>query len=463
VPALLFSILAVALQFISIEINAAHILRISTFSDCDRISQGYIETGQEIVDLLRQQKPTTTLIEYHLMRTMWLKNCGRGGEAWQVLGVALRYAQELDLHQIREDKVQAYGQNVEQTLLQFWELEHQKRLWARLFVLDSHMAMALGRPRGIHREDCSTPAPLDCDYPSDPLRTVPISTKHSYEPPNAFSSVMFWIGLSHMIHEMMAIHASTRHPRDDTKIQALHQAVLSLMNGLPSALQPSFPDTSWDQQLPQLPAVRLRLLTTANTFLLALYRPYVSTHVASRHAATEAAFEVLQTQHRLFETTHEPHRKLYGYSFYTIDAGLFVAAVVIKYSAFDMNTSTRALQQIRQAIAWLSLMADRNSMARKGLPILEQCCRVIEANMLSPFNTSSNDDFGGEDLQKEIASFLQDMRTYLPDEPAHQLLSTLAHPLTPASLAFDPVFPPSDFLGQTSDMPAMMSHDGNIW
>lgn len=273
VPALLFSVLAVALQFIATESHAAQSLGISSTNECDALSQHYFRSGQDMMSSLRRCKPSTTSIEYHLSTCTWLKNNGNGGEAWQSLGSAIRQAQEIDLHRIHEDETQGDGLGVHESLLRLWECEHRKRLWARLFIMDAHMAMALGRPRTIHREDCSTAPPLDCDYPSRPAQTVPRSIQHDRSPPNTFTPILFWIGLSHKIHDTLSLQASKAHLRDNSLVQSIHQEMMILLDELPPALRPSYPDTSWDQQMPHLPALRQRILTTANTFLLALHRP----------------------------------------------------------------------------------------------------------------------------------------------------------------------------------------------
>ena len=82
VPALLFSVLAVALQFISTESDVARALSISSPDECDRLSQHFVHSGQEMIHSVRRCKPSTTAIEYHLSTCIWYKNSGNGGEAW---------------------------------------------------------------------------------------------------------------------------------------------------------------------------------------------------------------------------------------------------------------------------------------------------------------------------------------------------------------------------------------------
>ena len=380
--------------------------------------------------LSKQQKPTTTSVEYQLMRMSWLKNCGHGNESWQCLGTALRQAQEIDLHQVQEDATRDPGIDIGHKLVRLWEVEHRKRVWARIFIMDSHMAIALGRPRGIHREDCSTSVPIDCEYPQEPSRAVPTSTNHSREPPNVFTPVMFSIALGHKYHDLMSLRASKLDLRDYSKVENLHNDVEILLTNLPPALRPSFPDTTWDCQMPHLAAARQRLLTTANIFLLALHRPYVSTHMTSRNAAIKSAFAILQAQQELFTIVPQAHTKLYGYSFYTIDAGIFLAATLIKDPTFNLDTKTSALHELRQARIRLSCMKDRSVIARTGEVILQRCCGVIEANTPSPSSIASHDYAVGapQMMNPGTVSFLQEFGCHVPDQATRELMSLLGEP-----------------------------------
>lgn len=50
--------------------------------------------------------------------------------------IHLRKAQELGYHRLEDDCEQRPVNLVEDTLILFWDIEHKKRLWARLFILD---------------------------------------------------------------------------------------------------------------------------------------------------------------------------------------------------------------------------------------------------------------------------------------------------------------------------------------
>ena len=47
-----------------------------------------------------------------------------------------RQAQELALHCLPQNVVQRSDESLESNLLRAWDLEHRKRIWARIFILD---------------------------------------------------------------------------------------------------------------------------------------------------------------------------------------------------------------------------------------------------------------------------------------------------------------------------------------
>lgn len=429
-PALLFSVLAVTLQFVAPDDEEARALNLSTIQQCIWLSQRYLDIGEKIIRLFERQKPTTTSIEFYLVRMAWLKNAGRGSESWQCLGVALRQAQEIDLHQVQEDASSTSNNDAEKMLIHVWEIEHQKRLWAKIFIMDSHMAVALGRPRGIHREDCTTSVPLDCDYPHEPSRTLPVGTNHNRQPPNDFSHIIFSITLSHKYHDLMSMRASRLDLRDYTRVTNLHNDIECMLTDLPPALRPSFPDTSWDRQKPQLPAARQRILTTANIFLLALHRPYMSTHVASRDAALAAALAILQAQQNLFEIVPHAQHKLYGYSFYTIDAGILLTASILKFSMFSTDVCSKALEELQRACSRLACMKDRSMIAGTGEIVLRRCCSAIEAAIPSFTSTSNYNYLTDMSMMADLTtmSLFQELGFLNPDQATSELISRLDEP-----------------------------------
>lgn len=89
-PALLFSVLAVALQFLPLRSPTAEALMIDGIESCDSLSQKFCGIGFRLMNLVGRSYPSLISVQHDLSRAIWLKNCSRGTEAWQSLGSAIR-------------------------------------------------------------------------------------------------------------------------------------------------------------------------------------------------------------------------------------------------------------------------------------------------------------------------------------------------------------------------------------
>ncbi|KAJ5648813.1 uncharacterized protein N7484_002536 [Penicillium longicatenatum] len=130
-PALLFQVIVLALQFLPSDWG----ILAQSSSTGIATSQTYSDFGDELLFLLGRPGFTLAAVQADFLRSSWLKNCGRGIEAWHAVGYAIRQAQELDLHR-RKEIYQTNQKNLEKTLSMFWYGENKKRLWINLFVWD---------------------------------------------------------------------------------------------------------------------------------------------------------------------------------------------------------------------------------------------------------------------------------------------------------------------------------------
>jgi Fungal specific transcription factor domain len=376
-PALLFQVLAVALQFLPPNSSSSKILDLETASTYDQLSQDFSLAGMALMGLLGRHNSAITAVQHDLMRALWLKNCSRGTESWYSLGDAIRHAQDLGLH-LQSATVQSAVGDVEETLARLWYDEYKKRLWATLFIWDSHMALILGQPRTINANDCTASSPMDCDFPRHVRKTVPTGTNPNGLP-SSYSSHVFHYHLAHKVHDMLSKGANKRHLKDYSIVQDLHNQVVSLLNDLSPPVRPENPDVSWDLQCQHLPKQRQHISSAANSFLMALHRPHVAVHTKSRHAAIQAALDCLEAQQRLFELVGESHYKIYTLSFYTIDAGIFLSATILEHPPVDQVVLEQIQSALRKAISRLTLMSDRSAMAGTGLRLLTSCYNKISS------------------------------------------------------------------------------------
>lgn len=91
-PALMFQVIAVALQFAPLNTPCLHALGVNDFTQRDRLSGDFSTRGMEIVRIAGGHDPSIVVVQNDIMRALWLKNSSRGREAWHVLGGAIRLA-----------------------------------------------------------------------------------------------------------------------------------------------------------------------------------------------------------------------------------------------------------------------------------------------------------------------------------------------------------------------------------
>lgn len=329
---------------------------------------------------------------------------------------------------------------------------------ASLADVNSHMAMVLGRPRAIHREDCTTPPPLDCDFPLEPSQTVPIATNHARQAPSSITSTIFWINLSHKVHDMLSMRAHKSRRQDYSRVQSLHQQVQSLLSDLPAALRPDSPNMSWDNVRPQLITTRERIITASSIFLTALHRPCITTHTESRKAAIDAALSLLQAQQRLYDMISEPQYKLFGYSFYTIDSALFLMSMLTKEPIADAELVYTIHNELEKAIGRITLMKERSHIAKTGEQILRQCYQDLQFQSTPPMSIGSGRSFADTDtldggLQDQVMASMQDFGIYSISSAASYDMST--GPFDAGFISMDQLYSPWG----TSFEPGMLQQD----
>lgn len=91
-PALIFQVLAVALQFAPLDLPSVQALGADDLARRDCISSDFSTRGMDIARIVGGHDPSIVAVQNDIMRALWLKNSSRGREAWHMLGSAIRLA-----------------------------------------------------------------------------------------------------------------------------------------------------------------------------------------------------------------------------------------------------------------------------------------------------------------------------------------------------------------------------------
>jgi hypothetical protein len=86
-PTLLYQVLALAVQFLPPEAAGWKSMSKTDIALC----RNYSNIGADLITVLGRRGVAVTAVEADFLRTQWLKNIGRGVEAWYSIGNAIRY------------------------------------------------------------------------------------------------------------------------------------------------------------------------------------------------------------------------------------------------------------------------------------------------------------------------------------------------------------------------------------
>lgn len=196
------------------------------------------------------------------------------------------------------------------------------------------MAMMLGRSRMINAADCTVSTPLDCDFPMDPLNTVPAPSAQSGRP-STYTAQLVKYTSGYKIHQMLSAGVLSQHCKDYDLVMKFHTEILEILDFLPPTYSTCNPDTSWDATFPDVPKQRLHISVVISSILMALHRPHAMRFPFSRVSAIRAALDILAAQQRLFNLLQEYQYRIHSLTFFTLDAAMFLTSMSLRRKAFD--------------------------------------------------------------------------------------------------------------------------------
>jgi hypothetical protein len=89
-PALMFQVLAIALQFVPLSDTSLDLLKFAPSQTFFELSREYSECGVAMAKLFARVRPTLSGVQHSFMRDWWLVNMGDLMEAWNHSGETVR-------------------------------------------------------------------------------------------------------------------------------------------------------------------------------------------------------------------------------------------------------------------------------------------------------------------------------------------------------------------------------------
>jgi hypothetical protein len=91
-PALMFQVMAVALLFLPVELEAQlDDLKFSPSQTLSELSREFSECGVSLSSIIKAQKPSLVAVQQSFLRDVWLTNVGDLLQAWNHSGQSVKY------------------------------------------------------------------------------------------------------------------------------------------------------------------------------------------------------------------------------------------------------------------------------------------------------------------------------------------------------------------------------------
>jgi hypothetical protein len=373
-PALLFQILAVALQFEPPDYDSSlDSLKYAAGMSFDDLAIDYSESGVSIINLLGKRHTTLITVQAGFLRTAYLKNCGMVPESWHSLSQTIRDAQEIGLHKNTVDRQsRKSNQTPEDVLEGLWLEQLRRRMWMILSLWDVHMAIVLGRPTTIDTRDGKPSFPIDAPIPKNRREVAP-TPKTDAVPPSPLSMLLWTAELSAPLWDIFNLEKEDPHQNNFAKVEKMHKLISQITLHCPPYFRAENPDTTYDSH-PDcywLPRARSTFQNNAAFTIMALHRPYIFTNASSRTAALRAGLDILRAQRSIFNLIAVKDYKLFSLVLNTFDAIVLVAAIYILHPYENRDYLEDTLQHFEWGMERFQVMSDRNSMAKSALGVLK--------------------------------------------------------------------------------------------
>lgn len=369
-PSLLFQLMAHALLHQPVtdggcsSLDSLKYASEMTFVD---LAGDFSEAGFSTLESIAKKEVTIVAVQAEILRASLLKNTGSVVEAWHVLGIAIRDAQEIGLH------VELVSPNPSASIDARWEKEMRRKLWFVLHNWDIHMAVVLGRPIATMMA-----AESSLNLPGDLAQRetgTPPRTRTAQDPPTPFSVI--YVGYDVAYRYFPQVHALENRgarPEDYNTVRVTHTAIMENMDRLPPWCRSEDPDVRFDSLTGchWLPAARQALTSGICFVLLSLHRPYIFSMAESRTEALKASLKICTVQRRLFDLSEPQQYISFNMVYPLFDAMVISLAIAVVFPNDNLDILPDLVRNVCWGIDVLSKIGEQNAMARSACGIVKK-------------------------------------------------------------------------------------------
>lgn len=375
-PSLLFQLLAHALIHQPVTEGACSSLESlkyaseMTFVDlaCD-----FSEAGFSTLETIGKKEVTVVAVQSGILRASLLKNTGNVIEAWHVLGIAIRDAQEIGLH------AESGSHNPSASINAQWDKGMRRRIWFVLHNWDIHMAVVLGRPITTMMA-AGDALDLPDDLAQRESGTLP-KKRTGQDPPTPSSVIRVGYEVAYRYFpQVRGLENRGARPEDYSIVRETHAAIVENTGRLPLWCRHDDPDVHFDDfpGCHWLPAARQALTSGIYFVLLSLHRPYIFSVAESRTEALMAALKILTVQRRLFHLSEPQQYISFNMVYPLFDAMVISVATIVLFPNENLDILSESVQKVRWGVDMLSKIGEQSAMARSAYGVVKNLLSRLE-------------------------------------------------------------------------------------
>jgi hypothetical protein len=223
---------------------------------------------------------------------------------WHALGEVIKDAQEIGLHSTQRDP-KPRSNDAAAVLENQWNIQDRRRIWMILSGWDIHTAMVLGRPAAII-DTLEPTLPIDVIIVQNRLAN-PVLPRGAHDAPTPLTRAIWAYRIMSNLRKVQVLEREGPFSEDFSHVDRLDQEMRQLDADIPCFFHRYNPDRTFDS-IPDcywIPRARATLPQLLSFNLIALHRPYIFTHPASRSRALGACLDMLRAQKEHFESIQE--------------------------------------------------------------------------------------------------------------------------------------------------------------
>ena len=166
------------------------------------------------------------------------------------------------------------------------------------------MCLILGRPGTMDWRHGFPSLPTDAPAPSDRSKTPIVPRNPEKDSPTPLTRALWIHELASPLRDIQDLEQEGPYPKDFSRIDRLHQKIMTLNDSKPAIFRLENADTRWDSDpnvIQWIHGTRYYFHMLHEFSLLALHRPYVFHRKESRAEALRASLAMLDMQRLMFE------------------------------------------------------------------------------------------------------------------------------------------------------------------